>query len=79
MIQPGTSAQLGMSMPDAQWIKSSYSDGTGGNCVEWAPARTSAGSVPVRDSKDLSRAPLSFSAAAWSSFVTAVRRDGLSG
>uniref|UniRef100_UPI00082387CB DUF397 domain-containing protein n=1 Tax=unclassified Streptomyces TaxID=2593676 RepID=UPI00082387CB len=33
------------------WSKSSYS-GSGGTCVEWAPACVSAtGTVPVRDSK----------------------------
>ncbi|NLU66702.1 DUF397 domain-containing protein [Streptomyces sp. HNM0574] len=62
-----------------EWIKSSYSDGEGGQCVEWAPVLASGGSVPVRDSKDLSRAPLSFSADAWSSFVSAVRGDGFRG
>ncbi|MGX9227541.1 DUF397 domain-containing protein [Streptomyces albus] len=60
-------------MPD--WIRSSYSDGTGGQCVEWAPARASAdGTVPVRDSKDISRAPLYFSTAAWSAFVSDLKR-----
>ncbi|AXU17181.1 DUF397 domain-containing protein [Streptomyces clavuligerus] len=37
--------------PD-RWIKSSYSMGNGGECVEWAPAHAAAhGVVPVRDSK----------------------------
>ncbi|MBA0052931.1 DUF397 domain-containing protein [Streptomyces sp. AJS327] len=55
------------------WIKSSYSDGGGGNCVEWAPALASAGSVPVRDSKDVRRTPLAFSPDAWGSFVATAR------
>nr|WP_078565361.1 DUF397 domain-containing protein [Streptomyces sp. AA1529] len=60
---------------EPEWIRSSYSDGTGGQCVEWAPARLSAeGNVPVRDSKDTSRAPLRFSAAAWSVFVRDLKR-----
>ncbi|MGP3975029.1 DUF397 domain-containing protein [Streptomyces sp. 8N114] len=59
------------------WIKSSYSDGEGGNCVEWAPGLVSAdGLVPVRDSKDTTRPPLSFSVAAWQVFVGDVKRLG---
>ncbi|UNZ19639.1 DUF397 domain-containing protein [Streptomyces sp. 891-h] len=61
--------------PEAQWIKSSYSDGQGGNCVEWAPALVCGdGVVPVRDSKDTTRAPLSLSSAAWRMFTEGVKR-----
>ncbi|MFG2221982.1 DUF397 domain-containing protein [Streptomyces sp. NPDC048644] len=57
------------------WFKSSYS-GSGGSCVEWAPAQAAAtGTVPVRDSKDPSGPILEFPAAAFSSFVTGVK-DG---
>jgi hypothetical protein len=36
-----------------RWVKSSYSDGQGGQCVEWSPSYASAhGVVPVRDSKN---------------------------
>lgn len=56
------------------WLRSSYSDKQGGNCVEWAPALASAGDVPVRDSKDTSRTPLSFSTDAWASFVQELRQ-----
>ncbi|MFF3153854.1 DUF397 domain-containing protein [Streptomyces sp. NPDC057910] len=39
--------------PGMTWIKSSYSDGQGGNCVEWAPTYAAVtGVVPVRDSKN---------------------------
>ncbi|MEU5159106.1 DUF397 domain-containing protein [Streptomyces sp. NPDC020875] len=39
--------------PPLQWVKSSYSQGNGGECVEWAPAQASTtGTVPVRDSKN---------------------------
>ncbi|NGO67443.1 DUF397 domain-containing protein [Streptomyces boncukensis] len=55
------------------WIRSSYSDSSGGECVEWAPALASAGSVPVRDSKNPSLAPLRFSPDAWSAFVAGLR------
>ncbi|MDW4905107.1 DUF397 domain-containing protein [Streptomyces sp. ADMS] len=34
------------------WVKSTYSSGDGGQCVEWSPAYAIAhGVVPVRDSK----------------------------
>lgn len=37
--------------PD-QWVKSTYSGGEGGQCVEWAPAHAAAtGEFLVRDSK----------------------------
>ncbi|MEV7346303.1 DUF397 domain-containing protein [Streptomyces sp. NPDC093544] len=36
----------------AEWVKSSYSGGNEGQCVEWSPAYAIAhGVVPVRDSK----------------------------
>ncbi|MGY1435298.1 DUF397 domain-containing protein [Streptomyces reniochalinae] len=60
----------------ATWIRSSYSDGQGGNCVEWAPGRVcGGGAVPVRDSKDTTRAALAFSPAAWAAFVEDMKRD----
>ncbi|SES13755.1 DUF397 domain-containing protein [Streptomyces qinglanensis] len=55
------------------WLKSSYSGGQGGNCVEWAPQLAASGNVPVRDSKDTSRASLSFPTAAWSAFVSGLK------
>lgn len=57
-----------------KWIKSSYSAGNGGQCLEWAPASATIGVVPVRDSTDTSRVPLNFSTAAWSTFVAEVKR-----
>ncbi|WP_328469279.1 DUF397 domain-containing protein [Streptomyces sp. NBC_00448] len=59
----------------ANWVKSSYSDGNGGECVEFAP--NVSGVVPVRDSKDPGGPQLTFSAAAWTSFVRAVRAGEL--
>ena len=56
----------------AAWRKSSYSNGDGGDCVEWAPEFAASGVVPVRDSKDPEGPALVFGAAAWSSFVGAV-------
>ncbi|MFJ6770367.1 DUF397 domain-containing protein [Kitasatospora sp. NPDC091257] len=55
----------------ASWRKSSYSGTNGGNCVEVAPGFP--GLVPVRDSKDPHGPALVFPAAAWDSFITAVR------
>ncbi|MFD8383197.1 DUF397 domain-containing protein [Streptomyces sp. NPDC059679] len=67
------------STPDlsrAEWVKSSYSNGDGGTCVEWAPGCASTGRLPVRDSKDPHGPALVFPAAAWSSFVSAVKGGG---
>ncbi|WP_424861860.1 DUF397 domain-containing protein [Streptomyces sp. MMS24-I29] len=59
--------------PSLRWVKSSYS-GSGGSCVEWAPAHASAtGIVPVRDSKNPNGPALNASAEAFASFVAGVR------
>ena len=49
-----------------QWVKSSYSGGNGGECVEVAltPA-----SVHVRDSKDHGAAALTVGTTQWAAFV----------
>ncbi|MGW1090561.1 DUF397 domain-containing protein [Streptomyces sp. NPDC002596] len=52
---------------ELRWRRSSRSTGTN-NCVEAAPF--GAEQLAVRDSKDVSRPPLRFSAAAWTSFVS---------
>ncbi|WP_324793936.1 DUF397 domain-containing protein [Streptomyces cyaneofuscatus] len=49
-----------------EWFKSSYSSNDGPSCVEVAAARST---VHVRDSKDLARAPLGFTPAAWADFL----------
>ncbi|WP_406287612.1 DUF397 domain-containing protein [Embleya sp. NBC_00896] len=54
----------------AQWRKSSYSNGQGGDCVEVAAGFTI---VPVRDSKDLDAGHLLVSPGAWSALVAALR------
>ncbi|MFI7322090.1 DUF397 domain-containing protein [Streptomyces venezuelae] len=54
----------------ANWRKSSYSNSSGGDCVEIAidlPGR-----VPVRDSKLTSGPTLVFPATAWVPFISAV-------
>jgi hypothetical protein len=58
----------------ARWVKSTYSNGDGGDCVEWAPAYALAsGVVPVRDSKDPAGSALLLRFAVFSAFVRAVR------
>ncbi|GAB2599740.1 hypothetical protein GCM10027168_36000 [Streptomyces capparidis] len=62
-----------------KWIKSSYSNGAGGNCLEWSPSQVAAtGLVPVRDSKDPDGPALLFRPEAWAAFITAVTDDRLS-
>ncbi|MFR9795104.1 DUF397 domain-containing protein [Streptomyces sp. MS06] len=58
-----------MARPDRDgrtWVKSSYSAGNGGECLEFAALP---GTVHVRDSKDTARAELAVGATAWAEFV----------
>ncbi|KND30878.1 DUF397 domain-containing protein [Streptomyces acidiscabies] len=56
------------------WVKSTYSDGEGGNCVEWSPSYAHAhGVVPVRDSKTPSGSPLMLTLEAFASLLTLAR------
>lgn len=48
------------------WIKSSYSGGEGGDCVEVAAAKVT---VHVRDSKNPGGPSLTFTPEAWAAFV----------
>jgi len=57
----------------AQWRKSSYSSGSGGNCVEVATNRP--GLVAVRDSKHPLGPALVLSPAQWRSFTASLRAD----
>ncbi|GHH84191.1 hypothetical protein GCM10018793_47920 [Streptomyces sulfonofaciens] len=60
------------------WVKSTYSNGDGGDCLEWAPAAARrSGTVPVRDSKTPYGPVLAIPAHHWSSFVTAVKHGEL--
>ncbi|WP_121701039.1 DUF397 domain-containing protein [Streptomyces sp. E5N298] len=53
-----------------KWVKSSYSDSEGGNCVEVARC----GAIHVRDSKNAPTGPdFQVSAPAWSAFIAAVQ------
>ncbi|MFF2811615.1 DUF397 domain-containing protein [Streptomyces sp. NPDC058000] len=58
----------------ADWIKSSYSDGDGGQCLEFSPSHAPThGVVPLRDSKFPGGPAIIVSVAGWSSFVGAVK------
>ncbi|MEV2251219.1 DUF397 domain-containing protein [Streptomyces sp. NPDC050147] len=59
----------------ARWRKSSYSNGTGGDCVEVADGLP--GVVPVRDSKVTSGPALVIPANAWAPFVATVTQGEL--
>lgn len=56
---------------EAQWFKSSYSAGNGGDCVEVADAGTA---VLVRDSKRPGDASLTVGADEWTAFVRMAAR-----
>jgi hypothetical protein len=51
------------------WRKSTYSDASGGNCVEVA----SDGMVLVRDTTSRDSGTLAFGAAAWERFLDTIR------
>ncbi|MFI9160740.1 DUF397 domain-containing protein [Kitasatospora aureofaciens] len=53
------------------WRKSSYSNPSGGDCIEVADYMPSA--VAVRDSKDPHGPALTFTAAGWRAFVAGIR------
>jgi hypothetical protein len=54
----------------ATWVKSSYSDNNGGDCVEIAPGFPAV--VPVRDSKAPEGPVLVVTRSAWSAFTAAL-------
>ncbi|MFF3983550.1 DUF397 domain-containing protein [Streptomyces sp. NPDC001797] len=58
--------QLIKPVHEAAWFKSSYSTGSGGECLEVA---TLPGAVHVRDSKDTTRAALAVDPTAWTAFI----------
>lgn len=64
------------SSPDVEWRKSSYSNGSGGECVEVAPH---AHRALIRDSKDPDGPVLDFAAGAWDAFVRAVKGGAMHG
>jgi hypothetical protein len=62
---------LNADLAGAQWRKSSYSGGSGGNCIEVAVNLP--GIIAVRDSKDPRGPALLFTLAQWLAFVAAAR------
>ncbi|WP_028935269.1 DUF397 domain-containing protein [Pseudonocardia spinosispora] len=59
-----------MTDTEPRFVKSTYSGGNGGDCVEWA--RTAQG-VLVRDSKNPDGPRLKFTHAQWQSFTTSTK------
>ncbi|MFE0491743.1 DUF397 domain-containing protein [Streptomyces griseoaurantiacus] len=55
-----------LTVPESAWLKSSYSSGEGGECIEVA---ATPGAILVRDSKQPAAARLTFGAGAWAGFV----------
>jgi hypothetical protein len=68
----GNCIEASDSLAHASWRKSTYSGGSGGDCVEVADNVPDV--IPVRDSKDPHGPALSFTPAAWTSFVGATAR-----
>ncbi|MCX4550897.1 DUF397 domain-containing protein [Streptomyces sp. NBC_01387] len=60
--------------PEPRWFKSTYSGGSGTECVECAPVLNG---TAVRDSKRPNGGRLNVGGAAWSDFIGAVRTDQL--
>ncbi|NJQ15415.1 DUF397 domain-containing protein [Streptomyces bohaiensis] len=56
-----------------EWVRSSHSSSSGGECLEFQRGAAVVGSVPVRDSKITDGPVLTFSPAPWTAFVTATR------
>jgi hypothetical protein len=63
----------------AVWRKSSYSNGSGGSCVEIAVLTPTEGEldVAVRDSKDPDGPALTFTTRQWSAFTAAIKSHEL--
>jgi hypothetical protein len=55
---------------ESTWRKSSYSNTTGGQCVETSSRD---GAVLIRDTTDRDGVTLNVSAAAWATFTSAVK------
>jgi hypothetical protein len=63
----------------ATWRKSSYSNGSGGSCVEIAVLSGAIGEhdVAVRDSKDPNGPALTFTTRRWHDFTVAIKSHNL--
>jgi hypothetical protein len=70
----------GPDLSRATWRKSSYSNGSGGSCVEIAvltPASDHEDDIAVRDSKDPHGPALTFTAPQWRDFTAAIKAHEL--
>ncbi|MFE2942122.1 DUF397 domain-containing protein [Streptomyces sp. NPDC059255] len=67
----------GSKLVTAHWVKSSYSDANGGQCVEVAHGMT--GIIPVRDSKAPEGISLVFPVGVFAAFVAHVQAGGFGG
>ncbi|CAL9480044.1 DUF397 domain-containing protein [Streptomyces albus] len=62
---------------DMRWVSSTYSDGQGGQCIQWAPDHACAtGEFLVRDSKNPSGPRLSLSREGFASLVEFAKHHG---
>lgn len=63
--------------PSPVWVKSSYSNGQGGECIEWAPGHAAAtGKYLVRDSKDPHGPHLALTRDGFAGLVEFAKRHG---
>ncbi|GAA2318803.1 MULTISPECIES: DUF397 domain-containing protein [Streptomyces] len=66
-----------MSNTPIRWVKSSYSSGDGGQCIEWAPDHAEVtGEFLVRDSKDPRGPHLSLTREGFAGLVTFAKSNG---
>lgn len=64
-------------LPPVTWVKSSYSNGQGAECVEWAPEYAAAtGEVLVRDSKTPEAPYLTLTSASFAGLVSLAKSHG---
>jgi hypothetical protein len=69
---------LTIDLAAAVWVKSSYSEGNGGACIEFSRTLIRTHDViPVRDSKVPQGSTLIVPIDGWSTFVSAVKRGEL--
>ena len=69
-----------MPRPDlsrAEWRKSTYSNGTGGSCVEIAALKAGSLVIAVRDSKDPRGPALAFTAPEWRGVLARIKAGQL--
>ena len=60
-------------LSELNWVKSSFSDAGGNNCVEVASRLSTHGDILVRDSKDKTGPALQLTRASWDGLLALVR------